>query len=225
MTSVDDESGADPGRAAVGGRAGRPYRRRSSSRADDAAPGGASRGKGGRRAGGTAADTPEDPAREAKTACLKLLAVKPRSRADLAKSLARKGFQADDFEPVLDRLERAGLVDDAEYADMLVRSKHAYQGLARRALKSELLRQGVDRAVADEAVEAVDASAEEARARELVRKRLRAMSGVSQEAAIRRLVGMLARKGYGEGLAYRVVREELAEAGRETSLLDVPAPD
>ncbi|MGH3433647.1 MAG: regulatory protein RecX [Thermocrispum sp.] len=188
------------------------------------------RRRSGREKAGSAgsAGVPEgsvDPDRAAKTACLRLLAVKPRTRADLAKALARKGFEPEVAEPVLDRLERAGLIDDAGYAEMLVRSRYAYQGLGRRALKSQLLRQGVDGAVAEGAVGAIGADDEEARGRELVRKRLRAMSGVSQEAAIRRLVGMLARKGYPAGLAYRVVREELAAAGRETSLLDLPAPD
>lgn len=170
-------------------------------------------------------ESPADPPRQAKSECLRLLAVKPRSRADLAKALARKGFEPEVAEPVLDRLERAGLIDDAEYAEMVVRSRHAYQGLGRRALKHELLRQGVDGAVVEEAVGAIDADDEEVRARELVRKRLRGMTGVSEDAAVRRLVGMLARKGYAGGLAYRVVREELAAAGRETSLLDVPASD
>lgn len=169
-------------------------------------------------------EAPADPAKQAKSECLRLLAVKPRTRADLAKALARKGFEADVAEPVLDRLEKAGLVDDAEYAEMLVRSRHAYQGLGRRALRSELVRKGVDRSVADEAVGAIGADDEELRARQLVRKRLPSMTGVDGTAAVRRLVGMLARKGYPGGLAYRVVREELADAGRETALLDELPP-
>jgi regulatory protein len=49
----------------------------------------------------------------------------------------------------------------------------------------------------------------------LVRKKLRTLRGVDDTTATRRLVGMLARKGYGSGLAYAVVRDELAEAGRQ----------
>jgi len=89
-------------------------------------------------------------------------------------------------------------------------------------LKSQLLRDGVEGEIAQEAVDMIDAEAEETRARELVRKRLRAMARVADDVATRRLVGMLARKGYPQELAYRVVREELAEAGRETELLDLP---
>jgi regulatory protein len=35
------------------------------------------------------------------------------------------------------------------------------------------------------------------------------MHGVDQQKATRRLVGMLARKGYGAGLAFAIVRDEL----------------
>jgi len=161
-----------------------------------------------------------DTAGEAKKAALRLLAVKPRTRAELARALTRKGFEAAVVETVLDRLERARLIDDAEYAEMMVRSRYVHQGLGRAALRSRLEREGVDKAIAQEAVEAIDADAEEARARELVRKRLPAMTRLPEDAVVRRLLGMLARKGYPEDLALRVVREELAEAGRETALLD-----
>jgi regulatory protein len=61
----------------------------------------------------------------------------------------------------------------------------------------------------------VDADAEEDRARQLVRKRMRALGDADEQTKIRKLVGMLARKGYSEGLAFRVVKDEL-----RTSLLD-----
>lgn len=48
-----------------------------------------------------------------------------------------------------------------------------------------------------------------------MRKKLRSLSRVDDVTATRRLVGMLARKGYGSGMAFAVVRDELAQAGRE----------
>ncbi|MPY97205.1 MAG: hypothetical protein GEU97_04290 [Actinophytocola sp.] len=163
---------------------------------------------------------PDDQFRQAKSVCLRLLAVRPRTRAGLATALARKGFDEETSGEVLDRLERAKLIDDAEYAEMMVRSKHTHQGLGRRGVKSQLIRQGVDADTAEQAVRAIDPADEEQRARELVRKRLRGMTRLADHAVIRRLVAVLARKGYSEGLAFRVVREELASAGRDTDSLD-----
>jgi regulatory protein len=146
---------------------------------------------------------------------LRLLTARPRTRGELAQALARKGFDSTVTEQVLGRLGEVGLIDDAAFAEVWVRSRHNFQGLSRRALALELRRKGVADDSASEALATVDADAEEERARQLVRKRLRSLSGADEAAKIRKLVGMLARKGYSEGLAYRVVKDEV-----RTSLLD-----
>lgn len=155
-----------------------------------------------------------DPYEFARQIALRSLDAAPRSRHQLGERLARRGVDPQTVERVLDRFTEVGLLDDAAYARMLVRSKRASRGLAPRALAVELRRAGIDEEtaaaalaeVADDAVE----SDEEVAAR-LVRKRLRSMSSVEDDVAVRRLVGMLARKGYGPSLASRVVREILQE--------------
>lgn len=136
------------------------------------------------------------------------------------KALLRKEIAPKVAERVLGRLDEVGLIDDKAFAEMWVRSRHTYQGMGRKALSVELRRRGVDNDTAAEAVSAVDEEAEEERARQLVRKKLPSMRSADQQTKIRRLVGMLARKGYTQGLAYRVVKDELASFGEETDLLD-----
>lgn len=163
---------------------------------------------------------PRDPVRQAKDICLRLLTSRPRTRAELAQALRKREITEDVIEHVLARLSKAGLVDDAAFAEIWVRSRHTYQGLGRRALAAELRRKGVDESATSAALSTVDGEAEEQRARELVRKKLHTSIGKDEQTRIRRLVGMLARKGYPEGLAFRVVREELRAAGDDTDLLD-----
>lgn len=187
-------------------------------------------GRGGRGRGPSrdpsAEDTeprPVDPAKEQRKAtdiCYALLAARARTRVELKDALLRKGISEQTAELVLAKFDRAGLIDDAAFAEVWVRSRHTYQGLGRRALAMELRRKGVADEVAAEAVAAVDDEAEEHRARDLVRKKLRTMAGLDDTTRIRRLVSALARKGYAEGLAYRVVREELRRAGEDSSTLD-----
>ncbi|MCR3751454.1 regulatory protein RecX [Lentzea californiensis] len=160
--------------------------------------------------------------RKARDICYALLTARARSRQELYDALLRKEISPGVAEVVLGKFDRAGLIDDAQFAEMWVRSRHTYNGLGRRALVMELRRKGVADEVVAEAVAAVDSEAEEERARELVRKRLRTLSGVDETTKIRRLVGALARKGYAEGLAYRVVRDELRAAGAEASAMDEP---
>jgi regulatory protein len=156
-----------------------------------------------------------DPVQQAKEICLRLLTARPRTRIELAQALGRKGVEADVVEQVLGRLDEVGLIDDAAFAEVWVRSRHNYQGLSRRALAHELRRKGVADDAAAEALATVDSEAEEERAQQLVRKKLRGLGSADEATKVRRLVGMLARKGYSEGLAYRVVRDEV-----RTSLLD-----
>lgn len=162
----------------------------------------------------------EEAWRKAKEVCFDLLAARPRTKDELRQALRRKGFAEEISERLLGKLADAGLVDDAAFAEVWVRSRHRTRGLGRRALVSELKRKGVDPELAVEAAEEIDPETEEHRARELVRKRLRTMGDVEEQKATRRLLGMLARKGYPQGMAYRVIRDELRDAGAESTPLD-----
>lgn len=145
-----------------------------------------------------------------------------RSRADLATKLARRGVPDEVAERLLTRFEEVGLVDDAAFARSWVQSRQAGKGLARRALAQELRRKGIDDEVAREALDEVDPEDEVEAARVLVRRKMRSVRRVDRNTAIRRLTGMLARKGYPGGVAMRVVREELEAAGEETGDLVDP---
>jgi regulatory protein len=142
---------------------------------------------------------------EAREICLRLLAVRARSRAELATALRRRGVADEVAEAVLDRLAAVGLVDDDAFAAAVISSARDNRGLARRGLAAELRRRGVDDEVATAALRTVDDAGEESVARELVTRRLRSMGGLDRPVRMRRLVAMLGRKGYPTDLAVRVV--------------------
>lgn len=142
---------------------------------------------------------------------LRQLTMGPRSRAQLATSLTDRGATDAVAERVLDRFEQVGLVDDAAFATGLVRSRHLTRGLSRRALAHELRAKGIDDDLARSALESLDADDELSAAQRLVAQRLRTVQGLSRDKQVNRLVAMLARKGYGSGLAVQVVRAALAD--------------
>ena len=161
--------------------------------------------------GGAADETPDaDPESVARAIVLRQLTMAPRSRAQLAQKLAEHGTPTEVADHVLDRMEQVGLVDDEAFAEGWVRSRRETRGLSRRALAHELRTKGIDDDTARASLELVDDDAEAATARELVRRRLPSVRGLPAERQVNRLVGMLARKGYSSGLAFRVVREALA---------------
>ncbi|MFF0225122.1 recombination regulator RecX [Streptomyces sp. NPDC004629] len=165
-------------------------------------------------------ESPGDPAERARAICLRLLTGTPRTRKQLADALRKKEIPEDVAEEVLSRFEEVGLIDDGAFAGAWVESRHHGRGLARRALARELRTKGVDSALIDEAVAQLDAEQEESTARDLVARKLRSTRGLDRDRRIRRLAGMLARKGYPEGMALRVVRRALEEEGEDTEFLD-----
>lgn len=163
-----------------------------------------------------ARDNPEsDPVEVARAIALRQLTLGPRSRAQLAQAMAKRNVPDDVAQQVLTRFEDIGLINDAEFARTVVRSKQAERGLARRALRHELSKRGVSDDDARAALEAVSTEDEMVSARHLVHKKLRSMSGLERDVKVRRLASMLARKGYGPGVAMSVVREVLLEHDAE----------
>ncbi|WP_117666567.1 regulatory protein RecX [Micromonospora sp. MW-13] len=160
--------------------------------------------------------TPRDEAEVAREICLRQLALRPRTRAELATALAKRGISEEVSAGVLDRYDEVGIIDDAAFARAWVSSRHAGRGLARRALANELRRRGVDGEVATEALGELDEETEAETARALVERKLRTARG-EPDAVFRRLVGMLARKGYPPGVAIRAVKDALAAQSAEAA--------
>ncbi|MGV4886171.1 recombination regulator RecX [Streptomyces viridosporus] len=196
-----------------GARAGRGRRRRAFGEAAAEDGGASSSSRAGQE------EPPGDPVERARAICLRLLTGTPRTRKQLADALSKRQIPDEAAEEVLSRFEEVGLIDDSAFADAWVESRHHGRGLARRALAQELRTKGVDPTLIDAAVSQLDSEQEEATARELVARKLRSTRGLDRDKRIRRLAGMLARKGYPEGLALRVVRQALEEEGEDTEFL------
>ena len=163
--------------------------------------------------GGHPEDAPGDPEAVAKAICLRLLTAAAHPRAGLAKALRKRGIPDDVADRVLDRFAEVGLIDDRAYAEAFVATKHRERGLGITALRTELSRKGVDDETVAAAVQVVDHSAERERAQALVARRVDAAMGNGTPTARRRLVGLLARRGYSAELACQVVDEALADYG------------
>lgn len=176
------------------------------------------RGRGGRREPAPLPSDPDELRELARNIVLRHLTGAPRSRHQLEERLADRGIPEEVGAEVLDRMEAVRLVDDAAFAEALVRSRHRGRGLARSALRRELKEKGVDGETADQALEAVTGEDERAAAEELVAKKIRTRpvptgrdpeSRAERDKHVRRLVAMLGRKGYAPGLAFAVVRDAI----------------
>jgi regulatory protein len=157
--------------------------------------------------------TSESQEEQARNLCLRLLTARARTRSELAAQLTKRGYPDDVGERVLDRLADVGLVDDRDFAEQWVRSRRIQAGKGKRALASELRTKGIDDGLIADALADIDASAERTRAEQLVADKLRRerLSDDTDDTKVaRRLVAMLARRGYGQSMAFDVVKVALA---------------
>ncbi|OYV72055.1 MAG: hypothetical protein B7Z72_05620 [Gemmatimonadetes bacterium 21-71-4] len=146
-----------------------------------------------------------------------LLAARARSRAELRRQLLLKGEAAGSVDAALDLLERAGYLDDADYARQFARSKALGRGMSRRRVQQELAKRGIARELADAALADVFADEGvgegEAVAR-LARRKLRSLVRLDAPTRRRRLYAFLARRGFEHDDISRVLRD-LGEDGVE----------
>ena len=163
-----------------------------------------------------------DPYTRAKTIVYNQLAYSAKTRGQLRKKLHTEGFDAEIIEPLLDKFEAAKLIDDAEYAQTFVAQKSRTKKLSRAALRRELAERGVRGEEAENALAQRTDEQEREDAAELVRKKLRPGMDFSNRAekdrVTRRLLGMLARRGYSSSVSMSVIREELAAYGADDEL-------
>lgn len=140
---------------------------------------------------------------------LRLLSVRPRSRRELRSRLLRAGFEPEEVQEELARLEAVGLVDDEAFAHQAVEHELSVRRSGRRAIVSRLGARGVDREAVARALGDLVTDDEDARAIELARSRAGRLSGLPAERAFGRLVSFLGRRGYGPETARRAARSAL----------------
>ncbi len=164
---------------------------------------------------------PSDDVEAAREAALKLLERQRRTRVDLERRLADKGFTPAAVAAALDRLVRVGLVDDAEFARAFLAGRWGRRPAGWQRLRQELRAKGVG----DEAIEAARAVVaqreggvdELSTATRLVAQARRRMAGLEPQKQRQRLYALLARRGYDGDLIRRVLalRDDAGESGEE----------
>jgi regulatory protein len=156
-------------------------------------------------------DPPGDPESVARTICLRLLDIRPRSRAELATALRRRGVPDEPASAVLDRFAELRLIDDAGLAESFALARHTNRGVARPVIAAQLRRRGIDDESIGAALAQIDPASERAAARSLALSRLGRMSGLDSQTQVRRLMGLLGRRGYSAGVSAQAIREAFEE--------------
>ena len=147
----------------------------------------------------------------AKQVLLRRLSHAPRTRKELAKDLKDKDISDEVANVALDRFEEVGLINDQALASNYVSSQHERKGLGKNALRQQLRAKGVSDDVALEAISQISDDQEFQAAFALACKKIRSLKKDDAKTQLRKIVGVLARKGYSSNLAFRVAKEVITD--------------
>lgn len=142
---------------------------------------------------------------KAKSDALKFLSARSRSTAELEKKLKRKRYSAMAIEETVAVLKRQGFLDDEKFAKLFANSLTYSRPTGKSKLKFDLKQKGVPADVIERTLGNLQDYDEAKMAEELVRKRLRLMSGVPEEAKKRRLFGFLQRRGFASDVIFKAL--------------------
>lgn len=126
---------------------------------------------------------------------LNYLDLRRRSTKEMKDYLYRKDFEPHVIQAVTDRLTRAGLLNDEEFARAWIRDRLLLKPKSKRALSSELFAKGISRETADLVLSELDTDDELDALRGSIDRRLRQSKYASRENDDK-LIAALAREGY-----------------------------
>jgi regulatory protein len=133
---------------------------------------------------------------------MRMLALRARSRREIDDALRAMSLRDTIRTGLLRELEENGLVDDTRFAREFVAVKKDVRRMGPHRLRHDLGRLGLPRAAVDEALAGFGAEEQETMARALAEKQLGA--SIPSEKSVRRIVGMLRRKGYDYAVVNKV---------------------
>jgi regulatory protein len=150
---------------------------------------------------------PRDYVGAAQTICLNALAVRAKSRGELAAQLKRRGIPLDVANEVLDRLERSKLINDLDFARAWSKSRLSSKKISKRVLAQELRRKEVADDLIAIALDEISSDDEYEAALQLGERKARSLQNYAEDVRERRITSALARKGYNYGIISRVLKE------------------
>lgn len=147
--------------------------------------------------------------KQTKKRALNILSVRDYSVDELRKKLLAREHPEDAVERVLTKLQRAGLLNDQEYAQNYVRVHREKRNLSTSALRRELVKRGVADNHIRFALDQVEDEHEVAFGVAL--KKARSTVGLPREKRMRRILAMLARRGFPQSISMDVTLRALDE--------------
>jgi regulatory protein len=153
-----------------------------------------------------------DAVQRAAERAMNLLSYRPRSCEEVRRRLRKKDYTEDTIEEAIERLERAGLLDDRAFARYWIENRFRFNPRGKAFLRQELRQKGVRDRVIEEALDGYD---EQTAAEEAAAAAVRRLRRLDEPTFRRKLIGYLRRRGFFYGTIRPIVEELVAERTSE----------
>jgi len=148
-----------------------------------------------------------DPRGSAYRAALVLLSARDRTRVELSRLLAARGFAQADSEAALERLREQGYLDDRRFANTWARSRLRTKPMGPHRLRQELQAKGVEEELVGEVLREIYEMGEEEAARRAMAGKLPGLRHLPAASRMGRVTRFLQRRGFSTEVIWRLVRE------------------
>lgn len=146
---------------------------------------------------------------QAKKTAMNMLAMRDHSSDELRTKLLKRDLMPEAIDVLIEKLQNSRLLNDEEFAHRFARAQRENRKLSRSVLKRELSKKGISPELASDAVADIDG--EEELAREVAEKKAASTRRLDYAVRERRILGMLARRGFPSAICIKVTRDVLAE--------------
>jgi len=154
-----------------------------------------------------------------------LLSKKDYTRSELRKKLESKGYEEKEIGDVLKKLEDLGFLNDLRFAQRWIELRARNKPISKKAMALELKKKGMDEGLIGEAMmrleEEGNLPSDFDMAKSLAISRMKRMKGCKRDVVLRRLYGMLARKGFPPDVIMDVLKEITVEIDGGSALENI----
>ena len=147
---------------------------------------------------------------KARDCAYRLLSYRPRSQREIIDRLARRGFDRETIDAVVNYLKQLNYINDSQFARAWVENRILTKPMGLFLLKQELRNKGISNEIVDEVIDGVNRDYDEYRiAKNLFLSRWPRYSHLDRTTSRRRIYAYLKRRGFSSEIIFKIMQKEI----------------
>ncbi len=137
---------------------------------------------------------------------LKFISYKPRTRKEVSTYLLKQGYNPEQVESVLDKLQAENWINDNHYAEQFIAQRLSSNPKGKKLIAFELRNRGIDQEIINKQIEVIDQEKELQLANKLIEKKYTQTKFEDWDTFQRKMSGFLQRRGFSYDVIYTILQ-------------------